>query len=88
MNDMLTHQFESLEDITETMGIMNNYIVPCLPCLLQSGYTDDQSAAEEIREKWCSFLGQEIGGMSPSKGQNISLNCLRIKRHILYKELF
>ncbi|XP_052060028.1 ubiquitin carboxyl-terminal hydrolase 25-like isoform X2 [Mytilus californianus] len=73
MNDMLTHQFESLEDITETMGIMNNYIVPCLPCLLQSGYTDDQSAAEEIREKWCSFLGQEIGGTCPLKDKKVEM---------------
>ena len=60
MNDMLTQQFENRHDITETMSIMNNYIVPCLPCILQSGFTDDTCAVEEIREKWCSFLGQEI----------------------------
>jgi hypothetical protein len=63
MNDMLTQQFENRHDITETMSIMNNYIVPCLPCILQSGFTDDTCAVEEIREKWCSFLGQEIDGM-------------------------
>ena len=73
MNDMLSHQFENQDDVTETMSIMNNYIVPCLPCILQSGFTDDTVCAEEIREKWCSFLGQEIGGMCQGKGQRISL---------------
>lgn len=60
MNDRLSAQFESQADITETIGVMNNYIVPCLLCLLQSGLKDDESAAEEIRGKWCSFLGQDI----------------------------
>jgi len=71
MNDMLTRQFENCHDITETMSIMNSYIVPCLPCILQSGFTDDTCAVEEIREKWCSFLGQEIDGMFLLQGQNI-----------------
>ena len=45
---------------------MTHQVLPCLQVLLQSGYQDDITATEEIREKWCSFLGQEMEGMSMS----------------------
>lgn len=60
LNDMATSQFQSKDDIRDSLKLMNDFVVPCLPLLLTSSYQDDISAGEEMREKWCSFLGQEI----------------------------
>jgi len=38
-------------------------VLPCLQTVVQSGSQEDITAVEEIREKWCSFLGQEIEGL-------------------------
>lgn len=59
---MATSQFQSKDDIRDSLKLMNDFVVPCLPLLLTSSYQDDISAGEEMREKWCSFLGQEICG--------------------------
>ena len=59
---MAASQFENNDDITSALHIMNELVLPCLTLLLNSGFRDDVCATEEIREKWCAFLGQEIGG--------------------------
>ncbi|XP_048772789.2 ubiquitin carboxyl-terminal hydrolase 25-like isoform X2 [Ostrea edulis] len=60
LNDIATSQFETQDDIRDCLKLMNDFVVPCLPLLLSSCYQDDVHAGEEMREKWCSFLGQEI----------------------------
>ena len=64
---MACSQFEADDDVTEALGMMSDLVLPCLPLLnSQNSFQDDESAMEEIREKWCAFLGQEI----PSKTKN------------------
>ncbi|KAJ8316491.1 hypothetical protein KUTeg_006505 [Tegillarca granosa] len=70
INDIATHHFETHDDVTDSLNLMNTYVLPCLTLLLQSDYDDDTSAAEEIREKWCAFLGQEIGDKKIEKLQD------------------
>ena len=67
LNEMACSQFEADDDVTEALGMMSDLVLPCLPLLnSQNSFQDDESAMEEIREKWCAFLGQEI----PSKTKN------------------
>ncbi|KAK3107716.1 hypothetical protein FSP39_020622 [Pinctada imbricata] len=70
INDMVAHQFENNDDITGALDIMNDMVLPCLTMLLNSGNQDDVCAAEEIREKWCAFLGHEIGEKKVEKLQD------------------
>ncbi|XP_064650656.1 ubiquitin carboxyl-terminal hydrolase 25-like isoform X2 [Lineus longissimus] len=60
LNDVAASQFENDDDDEEAMRIMDNLVLPCLPALLVSSHQEDVQATEEIRGKWCSFLGQEI----------------------------
>nr|XP_022324465.1 ubiquitin carboxyl-terminal hydrolase 25-like isoform X2 [Crassostrea virginica] len=71
LNDIATSQFETQDDIRECLKLMNDFVVPCLPLLLTSNYRDDVSAGEEMREKWCSFLGREICGDKIEKLQDL-----------------
>ncbi|KAL5020489.1 hypothetical protein ScPMuIL_003381 [Solemya velum] len=70
LNDIAAHKFENCQDIHDSTMLMNKYILHCIPSLFTSGYHDDESAAEEIREKWCAFLGQEIESYKIGKLQD------------------
>lgn len=54
--------FESGEEpeVTTGLGIMNELVVPCLPLLLVQDAERDLLAVEDMRNRWCSYLGQEM----------------------------
>ncbi|KAK6173821.1 hypothetical protein SNE40_017212 [Patella caerulea] len=70
LNTSATEQFESEEDISEALTLMNSLILPTLPALFTSGYAADVSAAEEMREKWCAFLGEQLSDSKIDKLQD------------------
>ncbi|XP_069492513.1 ubiquitin carboxyl-terminal hydrolase 25 isoform X1 [Ambystoma mexicanum] len=63
VNDNAASQFETGEDhaVNSGLAIMNECIVPCLPLLLVDEMEDkDIVAVEDMRNRWCSYLGQEM----------------------------
>ena len=61
VNEVALAQFENEDNIDDTLESMNTSVLPCLTAMTATPYQDDQSSVEEIREKWCSFLGKDIG---------------------------
>lgn len=59
--------FESGEDaeVTKGLHIMTELVVPCIPLLLVHHGDRDLVAVEDMRDRWCSYLGQEMQRKSP-----------------------
>lgn len=47
-------------DVTTGLGVMNELVVPCIPLLLAHDAERDLLAVEDMRNRWCSYLGQEM----------------------------
>lgn len=63
LNEQAAEMFESGEDQDVNSGliIMNEFIVPFLPLLLVDEMEEkDILAVEDMRNRWCSYLGQEM----------------------------
>nr|XP_045005528.1 ubiquitin carboxyl-terminal hydrolase 25 isoform X1 [Jaculus jaculus] len=63
LNEQAAELFESGEDRDVNSGliIMNEFIVPFLPLLLVDEMEEkDILAVEDMRNRWCSYLGQEM----------------------------
>ncbi|XP_076017343.1 ubiquitin carboxyl-terminal hydrolase 25 isoform X2 [Genypterus blacodes] len=62
LNEQAAAMFESGEEqeVTTGLGIMNELVVPCLPLLLVQDAERDLLAVEDMRNRWCSYLGQEM----------------------------
>ncbi|XP_078245101.1 ubiquitin carboxyl-terminal hydrolase 25 isoform X4 [Pogona vitticeps] len=63
LNECAAAQFESGDDeeVNKGLEIMNELIVPCLPLLLVDEIEEkDIIAVEDMRNRWCSYLGQEM----------------------------
>ncbi|XP_074069927.1 ubiquitin carboxyl-terminal hydrolase 25 isoform X2 [Macrotis lagotis] len=63
LNEHAAELFESGDDQEVNSGliIMNEFIVPCLPLLLVDEMEEkDIVAVEDMRNRWCSYLGQEM----------------------------
>ncbi|XP_077198531.1 ubiquitin carboxyl-terminal hydrolase 25 isoform X2 [Paroedura picta] len=63
LNEYAAAQFESGDDqeVNKGLLIMNELIVPCLPLLLVDETEEkDIVAVEDMRNRWCSYLGQEM----------------------------
>ncbi|XP_062982823.1 ubiquitin carboxyl-terminal hydrolase 25 isoform X3 [Elgaria multicarinata webbii] len=63
LNECAAAQFESGNDqeVNKGLEIMNELIVPCLPLLLVDETEEkDIVAVEDMRNRWCSYLGQEM----------------------------
>ncbi|XP_075450079.1 ubiquitin carboxyl-terminal hydrolase 25 [Ascaphus truei] len=63
LNEQAAAMFESGEgeDVNNGLTIMNELIVPCLPLLLIDDIEErDIVAVEDMRNRWCSYLGQEM----------------------------
>ncbi|XP_053312845.1 ubiquitin carboxyl-terminal hydrolase 25 isoform X4 [Spea bombifrons] len=62
-NDQAALLFESgeMEKVNNGLTLMNELVVPCLPLLLIDE-TDEKDivAVEDMRNRWCSYLGQEM----------------------------
>lgn len=68
--------FESGEepDVSAGLGIMNELVVPCIPLLLVHDAEKDLLAVEDMRNRWCSYLGQEMEGEAECCNDSESLN--------------
>ncbi|XP_061104518.1 ubiquitin carboxyl-terminal hydrolase 25 isoform X4 [Conger conger] len=63
LNEHATVLFESGEEpeVNSGLGIMNELVVPCIPLLLvDESEEKDMVAVEDMRNRWCSYLGQEM----------------------------
>ncbi|KAM9846907.1 ubiquitin carboxyl-terminal hydrolase 25 [Aulostomus maculatus] len=62
LNEQAAAMFESGEehDVATGLGIMNELVVPCIPLLLVHDTEKDMLAVEDMRNRWCSYLGQEM----------------------------
>ncbi|XP_040836589.1 ubiquitin carboxyl-terminal hydrolase 25 isoform X8 [Ochotona curzoniae] len=63
LNEQAAELFESGEDreVNNGLTIMNEFIVPFLPLLLIDEMEEkDILAVEDMRNRWCSYLGQEM----------------------------
>ncbi|XP_026038161.1 ubiquitin carboxyl-terminal hydrolase 25 isoform X5 [Astatotilapia calliptera] len=62
LNEQAAAMFESGEEpeVTTGLGIMNELVVPCIPLLLVHDAVRDLLAVEDMRNRWCSYLGQEM----------------------------
>uniref|UniRef100_A0A667XI54 Ubiquitin carboxyl-terminal hydrolase 25 n=1 Tax=Myripristis murdjan TaxID=586833 RepID=A0A667XI54_9TELE len=62
LNEQAAAMFESGEEpeVTTGLGIMNELVVPCIPLLLVHDAEKDLLAVEDMRNRWCSYLGQEM----------------------------
>ncbi|XP_076875342.1 ubiquitin carboxyl-terminal hydrolase 25 isoform X2 [Brachyhypopomus gauderio] len=63
LNEHAAALFETGEDpeVNDGLTIMNELVVPCLPLLLLDETEEkDTVAVEDMRNRWCSYLGQEM----------------------------
>ncbi|XP_066463016.1 ubiquitin carboxyl-terminal hydrolase 28 isoform X2 [Eleutherodactylus coqui] len=62
LNEMAAKMFESRveEQISEGITIMNDLIIPCMHLIFNKISEEDLAAIEEMRSRWCSYLGQDI----------------------------
>lgn len=62
LNEQAAAMFESGEEpeVSTGLGIMNELVVPCIPLLLAHDADKDLLAVEDMRNRWCSYLGQEM----------------------------
>ncbi|XP_051902190.1 ubiquitin carboxyl-terminal hydrolase 25 isoform X6 [Hippocampus zosterae] len=62
LNEQAAAMFESGEEseVITGLGIMNELVVPCIPLLLVHDTEGDLLAVEDMRNRWCSYLGQEM----------------------------
>ncbi|XP_052596986.1 ubiquitin carboxyl-terminal hydrolase 25 isoform X3 [Peromyscus californicus insignis] len=63
LNEQAAELFESGEgrDVNSGLIIMNEFVVPFLPLLLMDEMEEkDVLAVEDMRNRWCSYLGQEM----------------------------
>lgn len=58
-------------EVTSGLSIMNELVVPCIPLLLANGIEKDLLAVEDMRNRWCSYLGQEMECESLRESQPI-----------------
>ncbi|XP_060764527.1 ubiquitin carboxyl-terminal hydrolase 25 isoform X2 [Neoarius graeffei] len=63
LNEHAAAMFESGEEqeVNNGLSIMNELVVPCIPLLLLDEMEEkDMVAVEDMRNRWCSYLGQEM----------------------------
>ncbi|XP_030648284.1 ubiquitin carboxyl-terminal hydrolase 25 isoform X2 [Chanos chanos] len=64
LNEHAAALFETGEEpeVNTGLNIMNELVVPCIPLLLVDEVEEkDIVAVEDMRNRWCSYLGQEMG---------------------------
>ncbi|KAM8927272.1 ubiquitin carboxyl-terminal hydrolase 28 isoform 2-T2 [Pelodytes ibericus] len=63
VNDMAAKLFESCQEdkVSEGINIVNDLIIPCMQLIFNNKISEeDMSAIENMRSRWCSYLGQDI----------------------------
>lgn len=63
VNEMAAAQFESqnLKDVQDALDVVDAYVVPSMEFLTaQDAFESDGLAVEEIRNRWCTMLGEDM----------------------------
>nr|XP_015193278.1 PREDICTED: ubiquitin carboxyl-terminal hydrolase 28 isoform X4 [Lepisosteus oculatus] len=63
LNEAAAKLFRSGEesDVTEGVSIMNDLVIPCMHLMISNDINqEDLDAIETIRNRWCSYLGQDM----------------------------
>ncbi|XP_028930776.1 ubiquitin carboxyl-terminal hydrolase 28 isoform X3 [Ornithorhynchus anatinus] len=63
LNNMAASLFETNEElhVAEGVGVVNELIIPCVHLIVNDDISaDDLAAVEVMRNRWCSYLGQDI----------------------------
>ncbi|KAG2469631.1 UBP28 hydrolase, partial [Polypterus senegalus] len=63
LNENAARLFDSGEetDVAECMRIMNDIVIPCMHLMITNDICkEDLDAIETLRNRWCSYLGQDI----------------------------
>ncbi|XP_063167608.1 ubiquitin carboxyl-terminal hydrolase 28 isoform X3 [Candoia aspera] len=64
LNDAAAVLFESNDgkDVDEGVSILNELVIPCMHLLMNSNVSkDDLDAIEVMRNRWCAYLGKDMG---------------------------
>ncbi len=60
LNEILAGRFDAGDDVDGLMATSDETLLPVLSRMKTSGHADDDTAIEEIGNRWCAFLGQEL----------------------------
>ncbi|XP_071842201.1 ubiquitin carboxyl-terminal hydrolase 25-like isoform X2 [Apostichopus japonicus] len=73
LSEQCALQLESGESAEVEQGLedMKELVVPCLAMLSNSTVSEDGIVVEDIRKKWCSFLGQDVSETVQDKLQDL-----------------
>ena len=60
LNEILAEKFDQGDDIDGLMATSDDILLPCLSQMKNTAFKDDDTAVEEIGNRWCAFLGQDL----------------------------
>ncbi|XP_039206437.1 ubiquitin carboxyl-terminal hydrolase 28 isoform X5 [Crotalus tigris] len=65
LNDAAAALFESSngKEVDEGVSVLNELIIPCMHLIMNNHVSrDDLDAIEVMRNRWCAYLGKDVGG--------------------------
>uniref|UniRef100_A0A8C5SNI5 Ubiquitin carboxyl-terminal hydrolase n=1 Tax=Laticauda laticaudata TaxID=8630 RepID=A0A8C5SNI5_LATLA len=65
LNDAAAALFESHDgkEVDEGVSVLNELIIPCMHLMMNNHVSrDDLDAIEVMRNRWCAYLGKDVGG--------------------------
>ena len=60
LNEILAEKFDRGDNIDGLMATSDEILLPCLSQMKNTAFKDDDTAVEEIGNRWCAFLGQDL----------------------------
>ena len=60
LNEILAEKFDQGDNIDGLMATSIDILLPCLSQMKNTAFKDDDTAVEEIGNRWCAFLGQDL----------------------------
>ncbi|XP_026564845.1 ubiquitin carboxyl-terminal hydrolase 28 isoform X2 [Pseudonaja textilis] len=64
LNDAAAALFESHDgkEVDEGVGVLNELVIPCMHLMMNNHVSrDDLDAIEVMRNRWCAYLGKDVG---------------------------
>lgn len=65
LNDAAAALFESGngKEVDEGVSVLNELVIPCMHLIMNNHVSrDDLDAIEVMRNRWCAYLGKDVGG--------------------------
>lgn len=61
----------------EGVSVLNELIIPCMHLIMNNHVSrDDLEAIEVMRNRWCAYLGKDVGGKTGALGATPTSFCL------------